>query len=305
MLPNPHQEMSGVRPSEPFGYREWEESKAFLLDRYPFIHYECLGLSVQKRELGAFAIGTGSREVHYNGGVHANEWITAMALTAFLGELAFALRSGSRIMGERAEELLARNTLWVSPLSNPDGAELVIRGLQADDPMADQLLEWNGGRTDFSHWKANIRGVDLNDQFPAYWEIERDRRDVGGPGPRDYTGEAPLSEPEAKALADFTRLRSFELLLAFHTQGREIYWNYRNREPAASIVWADRFSKVSGYIPVKLEGSDAGYKDWFIQEFGRPGFTVEAGFGVNPLPLTQFETVYREMSAIMVEALKG
>ncbi|MNP81921.1 Gamma-D-glutamyl-L-diamino acid endopeptidase 1 [compost metagenome] len=56
---------------------------------------------------------------------------------------------------------------------------------------------------------------------------------------------------------------------------------------------------------MKLEGSDAGYKDWFIQEFGKPGFTVEAGFGVNPLPLSHFASVYQEVSAIMLEGMKA
>lgn len=294
-----------IDPARPFGYREWKAAKELLLDKYPFLHYENIGFSVQGRELGAFRLGTGSREIHYNGGMHANEWITSMALTAFLGELAEAVQHNGVIGGEAAAALLDGNTLWLTPLINPDGVELSIGGLQEGDPLAEQLLEWNGGSRDFRGWKSNANGVDLNDQFPAHWETEKERRDVAGPGPRDYTGEAPLSQPEARALAEFTRSRRFALVVAFHTQGREIYWNYRNREPAESILWAERFSKASGYIPVKLEGSDAGYKDWFIQEFGKPGFTVEAGFGVNPLPLTEFANVYREASAIMLEGLKG
>jgi g-D-glutamyl-meso-diaminopimelate peptidase len=305
MTSNPLGGKPAVDPTKPFGYREWEDAKELLLDRYPFIHYECIGHSVAGRELGAFRIGSGPREIHYNGGMHANEWITSMLIMTFLGELAEASSRNSSIWGQNAEVLLSRSSLWLTPLINPDGTELAVRGLCRDDPMAGRLLEWNGGRTDFSSWKANMNGVDLNDQFPANWETERSRRDVAGPGPRDYTGEAPLTEPEAKALAAFTSRQSFALVIAFHTQGREIYWNYRNKEPAESLVWADRFGRVSGYIPVKLEGSDAGYKDWFIQEFGRPGFTVEAGFGMNPLPLAQFNTVYKEASAIMVEALKG
>lgn len=301
----PNRDKPAVDPAKPFGFREWEEAKRTLLERYPVIRYECIGRSVLGRELGAFRIGTGEREVHYNGGMHANEWITSMLLLTFLEELAEAFSRGSTLRGEEASVLLAGSTLWLTPLINPDGAELAVRGLTEEVlPLNARLLEWNGGRTDFSGWKANANGVDLNDQFPAHWETERDRRAIGGPGPRDYTGEAPLSEPEARALAEFTREHPFQLLIAFHTQGREIYWNYRDQEPAESVVWAERFSRASGYVPVKLAGSDAGYKDWFIQEFGRPGFTVEAGFGENPLPLAQFPAVYKEASAIMLEGLK-
>ncbi|MNP27658.1 Gamma-D-glutamyl-L-diamino acid endopeptidase 1 [compost metagenome] len=236
--------------------------------------------------------------------MHANEWITSLLLMAFLEELAEAEVQDGQLKGVQVGELLDKVSLWITPQMNPDGAELVIRGLPAERAIADRLQEWNGGRTDFQSWKANANGIDLNDQFPAHWEKEKARRDAAGPGPRDYTGDAPLTEPEAVALARFTASRSFQLLIAFHTQGREIYWNYRDLEPAESIVWAERFGRASGYIPVKLEGSDAGYKDWFIQEFGKPGFTVEAGFGVNPLPLSQFGSIYQEVSAIMLEGMK-
>lgn len=293
-----------VNPGEPFGWKEYQTAAAKLLERYPLIQYEKIGVSVLDRELGAFQIGRGPREIHYSGGMHANEWMTSLCLMAFLEELAEAESGGGKIRGMDAASLLEEVSLWVTPLINPDGAELVIRGLPQDLSVAERLLEWNAERADFSGWKANANGVDLNDQFPAHWEKEKERRDAGGPGPRDYTGEAPLTEPEAVALERFTRSRSFQLLIAFHTQGREIYWNYRDREPAESIVWAERFRQASGYIPVKLEGSDAGYKDWFIQEFGKPGFTVEAGFGVNPLALDQFPSVYKEASAIMLEGMK-
>ncbi|WP_438447918.1 M14 family metallopeptidase [Gorillibacterium sp. sgz5001074] len=295
-----------VNPSRPFGYREWEEAKRILLSRYPSIGYERIGDSVLGRELGVFRIGTGKREIHYNGAMHGNEWMTGMLLVRFLNEVAEALNgAGGVYRGEPVAEWLESTTLYVMPLVNPDGVELSIRGAEEGGGYSEQVCLWNGGRTDYSGWKANIRGVDLNDQFPAYWETERDRRDVGGPGPRDFTGAAPLTEPEARALADWTRSRDLQLVIAFHMQGREIYWNYRDLEPPEALVWADRFAKVSGYVPVKLSGSDAGYKDWFIQEYRRPGFTVEAGFGVNPIPLGQFDAVYEETAPIMLEGLKG
>lgn len=292
-------------PSRPFGYREWEAAKELLLDRYPFLGYERIGESVLGREIGVFRIGTGAREVHYNAAMHSNEWMTAMLLVRFLDELSGALIRGEDFRGQPVADWLKETTLYALPLVNPDGVELCIRGLEAGGIYSERLGEWNGGRADFGGWKANIRGVDLNDQFPAFWETERDRRDVAGPGPRDYTGTAPLTEPEAVALTEWTRSRDLRLVIAFHMQGREIYWNYRDMEPPESVKWADRFSRVSGYVPVKLSGSDAGYKDWFIREFRRPGFTVEAGFGVNPLPLEQFDAVYKETAPIMLEGLKG
>ena len=68
-----------------------------------------------------------------------------------------------------------------------------------------KLLRINSGSTDFSNWKANIRGVDLNNQYPANWEIEKERKEPKSPAPRDYPGDAPLTEPEAEAMAALAR----------------------------------------------------------------------------------------------------
>ena len=116
----------------------------------------------------------------------------------------------------------------------------------------------------------------MNDQFPARWELEKAQRPTK-PGPRDYPGESPLTEPEAIAMAELTRKSNFSRVIAFHTQGKEIYWGFENLEPPYSEVIVEEFSRVSGYKAVQTLQSYAGYKDWFIQDWRRPGFTVELG----------------------------
>lgn len=46
--------------------------------------------------------------------------------------------------------------------------------------------------------------------------------------------------------------------------------------------------------------SFAGYKDWFIQSYYLPGYTIECGLGSNPLPISQFDTIYAENEGILV-----
>jgi g-D-glutamyl-meso-diaminopimelate peptidase len=115
----------------------------------------------------------------------------------------------------------------------------------------------------------------------------------------NYSGNAPLCEPEAHAIAHFTMQHSFELVLSLHTQGEEIYWNYRGFEPPESSDIANKFAEASGYQAVIINDSDAGYKDWFIQQFRRPGFTIEAGCGKNPLPIGQLENIYEKVRRIL------
>jgi g-D-glutamyl-meso-diaminopimelate peptidase len=293
-----------VQSDGPYGYSEMMEDLQRLTSAYPFIQAHTIGSTVLGREIPAIRLGSGAKEIHYNGSFHANEWITSLALMKFVEDFAAAAVAKGSILGQQVNELLDSVALWIVPMVNPDGVELVLEGAPPRHPMHDLLIQWNHGSDSFIDWKANARGVDLNDQFPAGWETEQSRRSPRSPGPRDYVGEGPLTEPEAQAMERFTRERDFQFVIAFHTQGEEIYWNYRDLEPPGSEVLAKRLGEVSGYEPIKLAGSDAGYKDWFIQEYRRPGFTVELGNGVNPLPLSQFPDLYKKASAIMLEGLR-
>jgi g-D-glutamyl-meso-diaminopimelate peptidase len=93
--------------------------------------------------------------------------------------------------------------------------------------------------------------------------------------------------------------------LSLHTQGEEIYWQYPGINVPGAEEMAQRFAEVSGYKPEEVpdESSHAGYRDWFIQEFNRPGFTIECGLGESPLPLSQFEDMYKKVSPLLWESL--
>ncbi|MCM3747103.1 M14 family metallocarboxypeptidase [Paenibacillus pasadenensis] len=279
-----------------YGPAELAADLAALQLRYPFLHRQPAGTSVMGKRLESLRIGSGAAYVHLNASVHGCEWITSLLLMMYTEELLERQAAGSSGM----EEL----TIWLMPMVNPDGVELSLKGAPPEHPYRRQLLEWNGGSEDFSAWKANIRGVDLNDQFPANWEEERSRRGTDGPGPRDYPGESPLSEPESRAVVLLSERESFDMVAALHTQGEEIYWNYRGLEPPESRAIVERLGAVSGYAPIALTDSDAGYKDWFIQKFRRPGFTIEAGRGVNPLPLEQWEDMYVKLRSLLDELLR-
>ena len=69
------------------------------------------------------------------------------------------------------------------------------------------------------------------------------------------------------------------MILAYHTQGKVIYWQFQDYTPEISKDIAEAFSKASGYIPEETpyNSSFAGYKDWFIYKYRKPGFTIEAG----------------------------
>lgn len=122
------------------------------------------------------------------------------------------------------------------------------------------------------------------------------------PAPRDYVGQKPLSAPESKSIYDFTLSHDFRLIIAYHTQGEVIYWKYSDYEPENSQSIAEYFGKVSGYEveETPLVSGYAGYKDWFIQQYDRPGYTIEVGLGINPIGMEQFNTIYEQNKEILV-----
>ena len=284
---------------------------AFIIEglriRYPFLTIGNIGTSVMEKEIPYIRIGTGATEVFYNASFHANEWITTPLLLKFAEEYASAYAQNGIINGEIASSLYDTYSLYLVPMVNPDGVDLV-NGVLGNARYEQQAKIIAAQYPDIPYpdgWKANIDGVDLNLQFPAGWEQARTIKFSQGyttPAPRDYVGEAPLTAVESINVYEFTRMHDFRLIIAYHTQGEVIYWKYMDYEPDRSRQIAQYFGNVSGYAveETPTESGYAGYKDWFIQEYDRPGYTIEVGLGVNPLSMEQFPQIYRDNYYILV-----
>ncbi|NMA83044.1 MAG: LysM peptidoglycan-binding domain-containing protein [Epulopiscium sp.] len=290
-----------------YTYEILERNILGLKKRYPFLKVDTIGKSIEGKNLYRIQLGAGPKHVSYNGSHHANEWITSPLLMKWIERIAEAYSQQGAIRGYNIENLWNQATIDIIPMVNPDGVNLVINGVSPANPYYQQLIQQNNGRTDFSNWKANIVGVDLNRNYPAAWEEYKQlEKELGitGPGPELYGGPAPESEPETKAMADYTRTHPFLLVLAYHTQGEVIFWQFKDFRPPQSLEIAKQFSKVSGYEIAEpaLYQSYAGYKDWFIQDFIKPGYTIEAGRGVNPLPIIQLPQMYDQNEELLILA---
>ncbi len=228
----------------------------------------------------------------------------------FLEEYAKAYARGGEIFNTSAEELFNTTSLYMMPMVNPDGVDLVTGLLNSGRFYNDALaISADYPSIPFpSGWKANIVGIDTNLQYPAGWENAREIKFAQGyvsPAPRDFVGNAPLQAPESRAVYDFTRARNFSITLSYHTQGEVIFWKYLDYLPENSFEIAQQFASVSGYLveETPTESGYAGYKDWFIMTYNRPGYTIEAGSGISPLPLSQFDKIYNDNIGILVLGL--
>lgn len=284
-----------------------------LAAAYPFCRSQVLTETAFGRPVKTLVIGEGERQVLFTAAHHANEWITIPVLLKFVEELAQAISEGGKIWGVDARTIGRLTTIHTVPMVDPDGVDLVTGAIQPGQlqyEAAEALAAFYPQIPFPDGWKANLLGVDLNLQYPAGWLTAREIKFAAGydrPGPRDYVGRAPLTQRESKALAEYTEFVNPRLVLAYHTQGRVIYWQFKDYQVTGARELAQEFARVSGYSveDTPYESSFAGYKDWFIQNFRRPGFTIEAGSGENPLPLSQFDTIYKENLGILVTAALG
>lgn len=286
-----------------------------LVHRYPFIQLTTIGTSVMGRPLYCATIGTGAEQVFCNASHHGNEWITTPVLLKFLEDFAKSYALSPADSGERqqAQAMYTTATTYLIPLVNPDGVDLVTGALSPEDSyyrQAQGLASYYPVIPFPEGWKANINGVDLNLQYPAGWEQAREIKTGQGfvrPGPRDYVGAYPLCAPESRAVAEFTRGKQFARTLSYHTQGEVIYWRYQDIFVPGAQELGEALSRASGYVldEVPEESSFAGYKDWFIDAYRRPGYTIEAGRGQNPLPLTDFPAIYAANKPLLTTAVLG
>lgn len=279
-----------------------------LQARYPFIETGTIGESVLGKNLYYLRLGTGPRSVLYNAAHHALEWITSPVLMKFAEDYAKAYALGQPIGSFSPTDMWNSVSIYIVPMVNPDGVDLVLDGLQPGNPYYNQLIRWNNGSADFSRiWQANIRGVDLNHNYNAAWQVSKQAEQamgITGPGPTRYSGPYAESEPESRAMVDFTRRLNPRLVMAYHSQGEVIFWDFENLAPPEAETIGQQLSALSGYELAAPEGiaSYAGYKDWYIQDFRRPGYTIEVGQGTNPLPITQLDRIYDDNLPMLLYA---
>jgi len=284
-----------------------------LIRTYPFLRSELLATTVFQRPIPTLVIGNGPRKVIFSASHHANEWITTLILLKFAEEFAEAIVTDGDIYRQNARALAEAVTIYMVPMVDPDGVDLVVGAIQDGSIQYDlaRQLSQNYPAIAFPDgWKANLLGVDLNLQYPAGWLMAREIKFSQGfvrPGPRDYVGRAPLNQIESRALAEYTRFLDPQLVLALHSQGKEIYWQFKDIVVPGAQELGEKMAAASGYTlaDTPYNSSFAGYKDWFIQEFRRPGYTIEVGQGVNPLPINQFDEIYRDTLPILVLGALG
>ncbi len=291
-----------VKPAE-YDYNTSIKIIEELTKEFPFLSAEVQGRTALGRGIFSFTLGNSDNSVIIAGGFHGSEWLTSAALVLFCERLCRSIKDGTTLCSVNMKKALTHLGVTIIPCVNPDGVEISLKGPEG----AKGLREFVGGIDcdDYSKWNANAMGVDINHNFNAGWDILRQleqEKGITGPSSRQFGGSYPESEAETRALTRLCRLRRFRSCMAVHSQGRELFWQYGENTPPQSEMMAKILADSCGFTPVDNKGlySHGGFKDWFIEEFHQPGFTMEIGKGENPLPINELYSIYAEIEEALV-----
>lgn len=259
-----------------------------------------IGQTVMGREIPCIKIGRGKKSIVINGAHHGLEYITSAFLVSFIKKYSECLISGEEMYEFLVVPFFNEISLYVVPMLNPDGVDIAVNGLDITNSWHRRLISLVGIHSFQKVWQANANGVDLNHNYDADWKMT-----VDFPSPTKYGGEYAFDQPETRHMAKLIRDVNCDILLCFHSQGKEIYYDFNGQQEDGAKELAEKMAKLSGYDVKYPQGSASygGCKDWFLEEFGRSGFTVEIGVGKNPLPISELKKIFEENAKIILCAM--
>lgn len=268
-----------VNPYIPYTYEQMKDESLKLAELYAeIITLDSIGDSAEGRELTLIKLGKGDKKIILCGSHHAREYISSSYLMKMIEEYSKAYYNNNYFGKYNVREILDKISIYIVPMVNPDGVNLVNKGLTSvNNQEAVEAMVML--RPSYREWKANINGVDLNRHYPAKWEEKYD--EVVKPASESFKGTAAGTEPEIQAMMKLSNNNEFILAASFHTKGNVIYWADRGTVDSISGVkdTAKRLASLTRYqrMPVSEDPSiyGAGYENWFRLVFSRPAFCIE------------------------------
>ncbi len=255
-------------------YQEFEETITSLytygtLD-FGVVGYSNLGRPIYYAHYGDYV----GNQIIIEGSIHAREYVSGLLVAEqarYLAETQPAIRGG----------------IYFVPNVNPDGVKLVLDGLTDECPKLQEItIAINNGSTDFSQWKANGLGVDLNVNFDALWG--GGSQNVFCVSSGNFVGYYPNSEREVRAMINFTELVRPSLTISYHTKGEVIYYGFEVLSPdrlERDRIIGEQLAAVTGYELIRTVASTGGYSDWVSQHLQVPAYTIEVGNPSLPHPI--------------------
>lgn len=293
-----------------YTYNEMKKDIEQLSKKYgEILSYKSLGKSWDNRKIYQLILGNPDAEktVIVQASIHAREYMTAQLVMKQVEFYCANYYTGT-YKGKYYSELFDHVCFKIVPMANPDGVTISQYGSRAirNQSLRKKLqtickLCGRGRQSYYTTWKANARGVDLNRNFDAHWNIlGTSIHSASGSG---FKGTSAVSEKESKILVDLANREDPTAVISYHAMGRILYWNFgqTGTERKKELALLSRVRSETGYRPVMpySKYQSAGYGDWIAIKKKLPTVTIEIGSVSCPLPKSQFSSVWKQNRQIL------
>lgn len=264
-----------------------------------------IGTSPDERDLYEVIIGNPDADKHLIvlANLHAREYMTTQLS---MKQIEYYLNNyNSRINGIKVSDVCEEVAIHILPSCNPDGTAISQFGFDAikNNKLRRNLYRMGG---EALRWKANARGVDLNQNWNVKFEIH------GKKGQSGYSGKKPASEPEVKAILKvISRAKEKGKIVGFvsyHSSGEVIYGRYAASLSNEMKTTIDEMNEIAvGQTGYLLCGSTDiacnQSREYLMYRRSIPGITIEIGTGSSPLPSSQFPVTWnKNRNLVFLEA---
>ncbi len=294
-----------------YTYAEMSTDIAELQKSYPeLIRCSVIGITADKRNIYDIILGNpnAEKQIVYQASCHAREYMTSMLV---MEQLEYCLNEyySAEYNGVPFKDLFDEYAIHIIPMLNPDGVTISQYGKNG---IRNEVLRHNvevyyknavtWGYTNYSEdsyyrrWKANAKGIDINNNFDGKWDTIKL---LNGPVGWGYKGTTPECTVESRCITKLIRSLSNPVtVISYHATGSVIWWDYnqtgefRNRcERQTNVIKALTGYKLQPYTPK----SAGGLCDWIIADMG--GETVpqliEIGVDMAPLKGSEYPDIWR------------
>jgi len=220
--------------------------------------------------------------VLFIGGIHAREDFSVMLCMNMIEHYCYYYSQDKMFDDFDVKSIINNVDMYFVPVANPDGLNIVHNGIEASSNY-EKLKDMKIWGDDYTYWKANANGVDLNKNFDdGNWDIRTCVPGTDVPCSDRFKGYEANSEPETKALINFCSENKFDLMVTYHCSGNCTFWadngthhifNGLDEKIMDELNEKYIYRKTKVSADPKIYG--CGFENWFRKRIKRPAFCIE------------------------------
>lgn len=294
-----------------YSYAEMKNDIKLLAEKYPDkVSYNVIGKSEDGRNIYDVVLGNpeAKKSMLVVAAIHAREYMTSLVC---MNQIEYYLRNYSKkIDGKKVGKTLDAIAIHYIPMANPDGVTISQFGIKRirDAKLRLKLRKIvKSSKSNIKYWKANARGVDLNDNFPIKFKKK------GKPSSEGYTGPRACSESESKAISglvkDLKATSKLKGIVNYHAMGSILFGACSASKQCKRVTTkmfkvakkATGYKSAAGIYRAVTSGS---FRAYVMHKLDVPSITLEVGKKLCPGPISEFPSIWKKNKNVVLRVAR-